>query len=1109
MKIKPKYVAFPMGIKHTLLLLMRTLIFFYCVTLFSLAPNTIISQSSKIKIDADKMLTVDEVFDLIMGQTNYSFIYEESIFKNAQKINVKKGSIRTYKLLQESLSGGYYTIIVTASNNIIIKEVTKATKNLQKQVSGKVTNEKGMPLPGITVHIKGTSQGVATNFDGNYTISVPDPANVLVFSSLSFETQEVTVGNQTTINITLKESVSELDAVTINAGYYNTSQRKATGNIAKISAKTIEKQPVNNPLAAMQGHMTGVNIRQTTGVPGGGFEIDIRGKNFLNGGTQPLFIIDGVPYGGESLELGVFRKEDGNSVAVGASINTGNVSPLNAITPADIQSIEVLKDADATAIYGARGANGVVLITTKKGVEGKTKLGVNISSTLGRVSRFMDLLNTQQYLELRREAIVNLGLEWQLDDPAYASRRPELTLWNPNRYTDWQKELIGKTAYRNNAQVSLSGGNSQTQFLVSGSFQKETTVFPGDANYKKGTLSSNLNHQSNDHHFKINLSTTYTIEDNLLPYQDFTRLAYRLPPNAPALYDDEGNLNWENNTFENPFAQLQREYRAKTNTLIANTVVSYQLLPGLELKTSLGYTRYQLDSHATIPHTSFNPSSDFGQSSSTSRLDTNNSNSASWIIEPQLNWQQNWGKASLNLLIGSTFQKQNTQQHFQAGTGFSSNILIHNLAAAEEVEVFQDTNSEYAYQAIFGRLNFNWKDRYILNLTGRRDGSSRFGPGKRYGNFGAIGIAWLFSEETILENSSVLSFGKLRGSYGIAGSDNVGDYKFLDTYDITGIDYNGIIVFEPTGIFNPNYAWEENKKLELALELGFFKDRIFLNTAWYRNRSSNQLIGIPLVATTGFGSFTGNFDATVQNTGLEVDLRTINIQGEHFKWTTTFNLTAPKNKLVKFNGLESSPFANRYRVGESLNIRLLYHALRVNPQTGFYEFEDYNDDGVIDRDDRQWIEDLAPKFYGGLGNIVTYKNISLDFFFQFRKQKGRNYLDITSTAGINRNTPVELYDRWQEPGDIAPIQKAGFNNPNQNDSNAAISDASFVRLRNITLNYKVPKMVSCGMNMNLYVQGQNLLTFTNFKGRGADPEQTSSATLPPLQQITLGVQLGF
>lgn len=988
-------------------------------------------------------------------------------------------------------------------SDVLCTHVLDNANTQQSEIHGTISDASGMPLAGVHVIVKATKQGVVSDFDGSYTIQA-NPNDTLIVSALGFVTQNISINNTSEINIQLLEDITQLDAVTLNAGYYTVKDKERTGSIAKISAKTIEKQPVNNPLAAMQGHMSGVNIVQNTGVPGGGYNIEVRGKNFINGSTNPLFIIDGVPYGFESLE----------SPLVAGQINQGNVSPLNAINPMDIESIDVLKDADATAIYGSRGANGVVLITTKKGKAGKTQFTANLSSTLGRITRFRDLMNTQQYLEIRREGIEGDGFGPFLENPAFDFIWPDLKTWDQNRYTDWQKELIGGTAYRNNAQLSVSGGSAQTQFLIGGSYQKETTVFPGDANYKKASVRSNINHTSTDQKFKINMSTTYTFEDNQLPLADFTVLANSLEPNAPALYDDAGNLNWENNTWDNPLAALEREYRTQINALFANTTVSYKLLPQLEAKVNLGYNKYQLESYITFPSSAFNPS--LGFDSSRSSFTTNTSSSQSWIVEPQLHWQKRWDDAKLSVLLGSTFQRKTTNQFVQRGTGFSSNALIFNLSAADTLEALQDIDSEYNYQAFFGRVNFQYKDQYVINLTGRRDGSSRFGPGKQFGNFGAIGVAWLFSQTPFLKDNSTLSFGKIRGSYGTTGSDNIGDYKFLSTYNTTGFDYNGISVLEPTGVFNPNFGWETNKKLEVALELGFFNDKALLNTSWYQNRSSNQLIGIPLAATTGFNSLIGNFDATVENTGFEFDLQTTNIQSKHFTWTTSFNLSIPKNKLLKFSGLESSAFANRYRIGEPLTSVPLYHALGVDADTGLYQFEDYNDDGSISRlDDRQWFEDLAPQFYGGFGNILSYKNVSLDFFFQFKKQKGFNYLVAGATAGFRGNGPVQFVSRWQESGDIAPIQRATFGRypgaglagQQQSESNAAISDASFIRLRSISISYNIPKTLSFGMDLNVYLQGQNLLTITNYQG--ADPEQPSYEVLPPLQQITMGVQIGF
>ena len=1002
-----------------------------------------------------------------------------------------------------------YTLIVSfafLTTQVFSRSTSKEMKFItqQQQIKGKVADENNTPIAGASIQIKNTNIGSITDFDGSYSIEA-STNDTLVFSALGYKTKEILVNNQTSLNITLNKDVMALGEVVVNAGYYNTTERERTGSISSVSAAQIEKQPVNNPLGAMQGYMPGVNIVQNTGVPGGGYDIEIRGRNFINGNTEPLYIVDGVPWGSQSLGV----------AELSAGINNANISPLNAISPTDIESIEVLKDADATAIYGSRGANGVVLITTKKGVEGKTQFKVNLSSSMGKVSHFLDLMKTPEYLELRREAVINDGYGTQLENSAYDFVWPDLKTWDQNRYTNWQKELIGGTAVRNLAQLSISGGSAQTQFLISGAYQKETTVFPGDANYKKYSLHSNINHVSKNERFTFNMTANYTKEYNQMPRTDLTRSAYTLLPNAPELYTEDGNINWENNTWDNPLAVLDDDYVAEINNLAANINLSYQLLPSLKLIGNLGYNNYQIASYRLLLSSSRNPSFGFTPEGYSS-ISTNDSSRDSWIIEPQVQWYKEWGDLKVNVLIGTTFQSQTTDQLVLNGTGFPNNSLINNIAAASDLEIRSSTNSVYNYQAFFGRVNFKVLDKYILNFTGRRDGSSRFGPGRQFGNFGAIGAAWLFTEEDFMSSDSMLSFGKLRGSYGTTGSDNIGDYQFLSTYNVTGYEYNGTLVLEPSGISNPLFGWEVNKKLEVALELGFIKDRILINTAWYQNRSSNQLVGIPLAATTGFTSLTGNLDATVQNTGWEIDLNTRNILNENFKWTTTFNISIPKSKLLAFPDIENSTFASTYVVGQPISIRKLYKATGVNPETGIYEFEDYNDDGVITSlEDRQWIEDLAPEFYGGLGNTFTYKNLSLNLLFQFKKQKAFNNYRQQAAPGLMQNASVSYLNRWQQPGDDTPLMIAtsGLNyslNPSRDQfrqSNMAVSDASFIRLRNATLNYTIPNQASEKFAVDVYLQGQNLWTLTNFDG--PDPEHSSHIILPPLRQISLGAQFNF
>lgn len=968
----------------------------------------------------------------------------------------------------------------------------------QNQISGTITDGTN-PLPGVTVAVKGQLKMVVSDFDGKFTITVSS-TDILIFTYVGFKTIAVPVEGRTVINIKMQEDATALQEVRINAGYYTVKESERTGSIAKISAKDIEKQPVNNPLAAMQGRMTGVNITQNTGLPGGGFSIQVRGLNSIrNEGNTPLYIVNGLPYSSQSL----------GDPTIASTAILGVTNPLNNINPADIESIEVLKDADATAIYGSRGANGVVLITTKKGKAGETRFNINAFTTVGKVTRTLDLMNTKQYLAMRAEAFDNDGYSNYPAD-AYDINGT----WDQDRATDWKKELIGGTAFINNVQVSVSGGNTNTQYLLSGTYRKETTVFPGDSHYGKGAVHSSITHQSADKRFNLNFSADYSGDKNTLPGADLTAQAYTLAPNAPSLYDASGNLNWENGTFNNPLAFLQGLYLTAAQNLIANTMLSYKVLPSLELKTSLGYNDTRLSQTYTSPTTKYSP---FDSSNHEAALYLSTGNGRSWIIEPQLSYQKTWGEATMNFLVGTTFQNQKTTQLAQSGTGFTSDALINSLAAATTISVLNHQVTQYNYTAAFARANLNWKGKYFVNLTGRRDGSSRFGPENRFANFGAVGAAWLFSKESFFKkDNSFLSFGKLRASYGITGNDQIGDYQYLDTYEVSPYVYNGVVGLTPSRLYNPNFGWETNKKLEASIELGFFKDNIFLTAAYFKNRSSNQLVGVPLPGTAGFASIQSNLDATVQNTGFELELRTVNFRKKDFSWTTTLNLTVPKNKLMAFPNLESSTYANSLVVGESLFIHKVFNYTGIDPNTGAYTFEDYNGDGQITYDDdRQAIVDTSPQYYGGFGNQLSYKNWGLDFLFQYVKQQGKNYLYTSSLAGTAVNQPIEITTHFPQDGagaisqqytvgDNATVVDAYFN---FTSSNAGFSDASFVRMKSISLSYTIASIWSKTVTGKLYLQGQNLLTFTHF--RGADPESQSTTSLPPLRQFTVGFQLGF
>jgi TonB-dependent starch-binding outer membrane protein SusC len=962
-------------------------------------------------------------------------------------------------------------------------------------IHGRVVDENEKSLSGATITVKETSKSTVTDSKGIFAIQAAE-GQTLIVSRAGYDSQEVLVGSDKNPSIQLELSLASLlNTVIVNKGYYTTTQKLNTGNVSTIQAAEIEEQPVGNPLAALEGRASGVVVTQSNGLPGAGFSVRIRGQNSIFSGNDPLFLIDGVPFTNTSLSLGA------------ASAN-GPQSPLNSINPGDIESIEILKDADATAIYGSRGANGVVLISTKKGKIGKTKLDINVYTGSGKPTRTMDLLNTQQYIGMRREAFANDNV------PPDISNAPDLVAWQTSRYTDWKKLLIGGTALATDAQAALSGGDAQTQFLMSSAIHRETTVFPGQLADIRGAFHFNTTHNSLDNRFKAALTGSYSSDKNNLIGQDLTA-SITMSPNAPVPSDPTGALNWSEGgaAYSNPLAYLLQKSNAKTDYLMSNLVLRYELLPGLNLKANLGFNSMRLQQVFVYPGASLNPAFDF---SGFAEYSTNSLNS--WIVEPQAEYQNTWGKGKLEVLAGTSFQQEARNGSISYASNFSSDALLYSPSAAGEILV-NSSNTLYRYQAVFGRANYNWADKYVLNLTGRRDGSSRFGPDRQFANFGAIGAAWIFSKEAFIKHLfPALTYGKLRGSTGTTGNDQIGDYQYLNTYSPFMYQYQGLTGLVPTQLYNPDYGWETNRKSELGLELGGLNDRIMATVSYYHNRSDNQLINSPLPIQTGFSGIIRNTPVTVQNTGWEYQLNTAIVKNKSFSWDASFNLTVARNKLLSFPDLSSSGYASKYAIGKPLTILKLVHNLGVDPQTGLFQFADKN--GHVTSapsfpDDYTVIKDLAPAFYGGFSNRFTYKGLSLTLFFQFVKQQGFNYIYGNTPPGNMINQPTDVLNRWRHPGDVTNNQLFTTGNSGtiayayyNSSSDAVVSDASFIRLKNAELSYSLPIKWSGRIKTELirfYLRGQNLLTITKYKG--ADPEVTSTAILPPLKILAAGVQL--
>ena len=1001
---------------------------------------------------------------------------------------VLRGTCTRYRLLF-LLSAGFFLFI---NSTTYAQTVT---------VTGRVTESSGNPLPGVTIVIRETSPtGTTTGDDGRYTLAGVPADAVLSFSFVGFKTQEIPLNGRTRLNVQLQEDITTLSEVVVNAGYYTVKDAVRTGSIARVTAKEIENQPVSNALSAVQGRIAGVNITQGGGTGGGGYDIYIRGTNSLRrAGNYPMYIIDGVPVKSETASMSI-------SAAI---LPYTEINPLNTINPNDIESIEILKDADATAIYGSRGANGVILVTTKKGRVGrKTALSVNTSYGLSRVTNKLEMMDIPQYLEMRRQAYANDGIT---DYPANAYDINGT--WDETRYTDWQDELIGRTAVNSNVQFSLSGGSENTSFLVNGSHNEQTTVFGRDFKYKTNNLSMNLNHRSHDNRFTLSASGLFSDQGNNLIQIDITNRSLLLSPNAPALYKEDGSLNWENNTFANPVAAYENTYSNKGKTLNVNLNTGYELFRSFYVKLNGGINQQVFEETILSPNTARNPA--FGSTPESSSIRRVNQLLFSYLLEPQVNYKLELKEQAIDILIGGTFQHRQSSALDVNGRGFESNALITNMAAATTVRVYSDTRTEYKYAAAFGRINYQYKNRYILNLTGRRDGSSRFGTNNRFANFGAIGAAWLFAGEAFFNDIRWLSFGKLRASYGVTGSDAIGDYQYLDTYTVSSSSYGGIKGLYPSRLYNPNFSWEKTTKLEIALELGFINDRIRLNTAWYRNRSGNQLVGIPLPRTTGFSSIQANLPATVENKGLELELHTNPVRTNRFNWNSDFNISFPRNKLVSFPGLEGSTYANQYVIGYPTSIAKVYNYEGIDPETGLYVFTDYNGDGnITSPDDNRVIKRIGARYYGGWSNQLTYKQWEFSFLFQFVDQVQRNYNSTILMPGTMNNQPVEVLNVWSQDnpgGQYMPYSSGTDAQKSQShtrfmNSTATVGDASFIRLKNIQLSYRLPVNRHI-RDILFYAQGQNLLTFTDYFG--LDPEFILTGFLPPLKTYSFGVQFNF
>ncbi len=967
-----------------------------------------------------KDMPLEDVFNKIQQQNGYAFFYSIERIKAAKKVTINVNNVSLKEFLDVCLKDqlldynidGETVFIVPRKEEIVTKNNAPrpvfTAEIPQEEITIRVTNTEDEPLVGASVVVKKTGKVYQTDVRGDVNLKNVEPGDVVEISFVGYTTISLKLDAKTFVPfvpVRLEPASNELD-VAIVQGYGTTTKRLTTGNIAKVTAEEIKRQPVMNALIALQGKVPGLNVTQLNGFASAPVKVELRGRNVIgvrpdeSFPSDPLYIVDGVPL--TILEIGGGSSYTNGSTGFLQSFvfrgPAGGQSPFFSINPADIESIEVLKDADATAIYGSRGANGVILVTTKKGKAGKTNFNLSINQGITKVTRYWDMMKTEQYLQMRKQAYKNDNIEPAVID-GY-----DLLIWDSTRYTDWQRELFGKTGKSTGVQAEMSGGNSQTTFYIGAGFKKGTPFMAASGGDTRGSLSFSIGNHSRNQKFRVSLSGAYSLTQSDLI--SFPAQAMILPPNAPPIYDSAGNLNYAGFGGLNgdvratyPFSSLRQPYTSKTNFLTSSLGVEFKLLKGLNLRVSAGYNKAQANQEQLTLLISQDPL-------------TNPTGMANWaynnvknlIIEPQATYETYLGKGHLSLLAGGTFQENTTEGVITSGAGYTSDDLINTITNAP-VQASGRAYGVYRYAAVFGRISYNWKNKYIINLNGRRDGSSHFGKNSQYGNFGSIGTAWIFTEEEWLkEHITFLSFGKIRASYGTTGSDALGEYKYLTRWSATNTTpYGGVTTMVPTQHANPYYQWPVNKKMEGGIDLGLFRDRLSISAAYYRNRCGNQLVQMPMAGMTGFANVTANSPALVQNDGWEFSFSTRLINTEKIKSSINFNTSFGRNKLLAYPNLEQSPYASTLVIGQSLTLVQRLHYIGIDPQTGLPLVEDKNHDGQIvfepgKENSDTYVYDLTPKFTGGGGINFSYKNLHLSTSFMIVKQIGKNCL---TAAGNN------------------------------------------------------------------------------------------------------------
>lgn len=977
-----------------------------------------------------------------------------------------------------------------------------------RTITGTVTDvARNEPLPGVSIIQKGTTRGTTTDKDGAFQISVQNEDVVLVFSYVGYEKQEVTIGSQSSLTVRLKGDEKSLDEVVV-VGYGTVKKSDLTGSVAKVGEENIKATPIVALDRAMQGRAAGVLVTQGSARPGGATAIRIRGTGSVNASNEPLYVIDGFP--------------------------TGN---LNSINPNDIESIEILKDASATAIYGSRGSNGVVMVTTKRGREGQSTVNFESYYGIQSVRRKIPVLNAQEYAEFINEARVNGGGTPYFDGSA--TDRPTPSTLGAG--TDWQDEVF-RQAPMQNYQLSFTGGESKTRYAISGSYFDQQGIIR-NSYFKRYSLRANLDREVKSW-LKVGLSMqgAYGQSNSARTETEgginsgVTNAAINFAPTFPVYnpagtyYRDQGPLN--GNNVDNPLgiAQEITDLLATTRVL-ANVFADVSLTKGLTFRTSWGGDLFNTKSNYYATRLIALGANTSGNAS------VNAVQTINWLNENTLTYTKTVReKHFLTALLGYTTQTYHSESVTANAVGFNDDFgLYNNLGAGAILRVPASSASDWALISYLARLNYGFENRFLVTLTARRDGSSRFGPSNKYGFFPSGALAWRVINEKFMENQRIFSDLKFRLSYGLTGNQEIGDYRYLSSIAVTSYAFGGanptrINGGAPNGISNLDLRWEKNAQFDAGFDLGLLNNRVQMTADYYIKTTSDLLFNVNVPLSTGYSTSLQNI-GKVQNRGLELSINTINVDQGGLRWSTEFNIAFNRNRVLTLDGRPDfltgdgaghlnvsntvqlkvgEPLGNFYgRVFDGIfqNQEEINNSAQKTAKPGDIRYADLNNDGVINDNDRTVIGNGYPKLFGGLNNTLSYKGFELNFFLQGSSgNRILNYgrFDLYSLNG-NNNQAKEVLDRWTPTNPSNTLPRANSAGGQRILSSFHVEDGSYLRLKTVSIGYTLPQALlnrATIRSAKVYLSAQNWLTFTRYQGY--DPEVSRYGT----SSISQGMDYG-